>query len=212
MKKISLISLTILSLTYCAKVESPYVKGVVVKKQYIKGHFESQRPIITNEASIFGVISCRPSISSPRSCYGIRSSGFKSMSSSRPSYVKSFNFRSISFKTSRPNSRESLVYKSESGKYYTPIMDYDSYHSYEHCYNYSRGNMILIYILLFHNMKNNEEEPTKYFLPEYRLNVSDSTKNAEWVDVDSIMYFKTKIGDTVNFKRFKVAEYEDESF
>jgi hypothetical protein len=196
---------------------SPYVKGKVLKKQYISGYFENQTPVIV-EASIFGIItpthtssSHTSSVSSSHSYSSSRSvstMSYKSISTSRPTTVKPFSSKIAS----EMHNNDVLIYPSKSGKYYTPIVGFNVYHNYENYYKLKGGNLILSYILIFHNLnQSSNETPLKYYLPEYKLNILDSAQNNFWVNVDSMTYYKYHKNDFVNFKRFQIVDYEDES-
>ncbi len=200
------------------KSVSPFVKGIVVKKRFIKGHLENQKSIIVNEASIFGFASFHAShhSSSHHSSRSSTRSSSHSYSShsphSRPSYVRAYMPPRINSNTkftySGTSKTSAPIYKATSGKYYPITMNYQHYPNYVKSYGYSHNNMLLMYVLLFHNSNNAEETPSKYFLPQYQLLIVDSLKNAEYVAVSSEFYAKTKKGDVVYFKRFKSVEYE----
>jgi hypothetical protein len=102
--KLIIIAISVL-LTFCTK-ESPYVQGIIVKKEYIKGHFENQRPIVIEEASILGFIgrggsSSFSSSSSRSSSY----SSSRSSSSSRSYSSSSRNSGTSSTRSSGTNYR-----------------------------------------------------------------------------------------------------------
>ena len=202
-----LLILSVLLITSCTE-KSPYVKGVVTNKQRTPAHFDNQKPIIICEAGFtggggrsFSASSSSRSFSSTKS-YG-SSSGSRSFSvSSRPSYVKSY--------TPSTSKTTSLAYRSGSGRYYCPVVDSRYSSHYISTYNHSNTmNMLLLYILIT-NHQHPDAAPMKYLLPEYKLEVQDSATNKEWVLVDSARYFSVHKGDNVYFKRYTVAEYEDE--
>ena len=226
-------------LAFCCK-KSPYVKGIVVGKKIISAHFEDQHPKITYESSVLDFVMLRGGFSgggshgfssssrsyggsrsysysrssSSRSSYSGRSfRSYRSISASRPSYVKAYTPRYNYTRTTYQigmRSRSSIIYRSNSGRYYAPVMSYDYYPYYVHEYNYSSGTLLLTYLLLYRHMDRQDEPPVKYYLPKYQFCVRDSIKRTEWVDVDSVTYGKYRRGDAVNFHRFDTAEYEDE--
>lgn len=243
---------------------SPYVSGVVLKKEMILAHFDNQRPVIVEQASILGFLmpqkgssrsysssssSSRSSSSSSRSYStpqksrsystpsnttsssrsyiktsptqsssrpannysGSSSRSYRTISTSRPSHVRPFSTPyTYSTRSSYYGNRSSLIYASSYGRYYTPIVTYGNYWDYQYCYNRSNGYLLLPYIMVYHNMNDEYETPIRYYLPEYKLYVQDSTNYKEWVSVDSATFNHFHRGDYVNFPRFKVAEYENE--
>lgn len=206
---ISLILIVVVLMTSC-KEQSPYVKGIVTGKQRIAAHYSTERRVIINEAGFGGGFRSsgfRSSSyrSSSRSSYRSSASSsrsyrsYRSISASRPSYARSY----------RPNSRS--YYKAPSGRYYCPVVETRYQTRYIHDYNMTShtNNMLLMYILISNNSRANSEL-LRFYLPEYKLEVLDSAQNKEWVSVDSIRYYTTRKGESVNFKRYSVATYEDE--